>query len=153
MHLEVPLYAIKVGLVGFWTLWFFIAFLTNVFDGMKTAGLLSSRWKFASDNFQAVAKATGTYQAPPWVPKLLFGCVILWEACAVGSFGWVLMSAWLTGSLSSGSLNLAFTVSGGLLAGFMLADEVFKQYDRERGHAVLFLAQLVSFACLYLSSA
>jgi hypothetical protein len=45
---------------------------------------------------------------------------------------------------------MAFAVGVGLLAAFMLADEVFKQYDRERGHALLFLTQLMSFALLYL---
>ena len=149
MRLEVSMFAIKVGLVAFWGLWFFIAFLTNMFDGMKAAGLLSPRWKFASENYQAVAKATRTYQAPAWVPSVLFGGVILWEACAVACFGLALMSTALTGALSRGHINMAFAVSAGLLAAFMLADEVFKEYDRERWHAVLFMTQLISFACLY----
>lgn len=37
----------------------------------------------------------------------------------------------------------------GLLAAFMIADEIFKEYDLERGHVLLFSAQLVILIVLY----
>lgn len=73
------LFAFKVGLVTFWVLWLFMVFLTNVCEELKLLRVVAPYWKFASQNFQAIAQATGRYQAPPWVPHLLFVGVLVWQ--------------------------------------------------------------------------
>ena len=55
----------------------------------------------------------------------------------------------MAGSLAWGTLNAAFTASIGLLAAFMIADEIFKGYDLDRGHVLFFSAQLVTLIVLY----
>jgi hypothetical protein len=67
----------KLGLLLFWTLWLLAVFLTNVFEWLKLLRIVPPYWKFASQNFQAIAQATGTYRAPSWIPKMLFLGVLI----------------------------------------------------------------------------
>jgi len=106
-------------------------------------------WTFASQNFQAVARATATYHTPPWIPRGLFLGVLLWQLLTLIFFGWAIVSSAMAGALARGALNAAFTTSIGLLAAFMIADEIFKEYDLERGHVLLLIAQLVTLIALY----
>ncbi|MCC2641958.1 MAG: conserved rane protein of unknown function [Nitrospira sp.] len=147
--MEVNLFVLKLGLISVWGLWIFIAFLTNLFDGLKVMRRLPPYWKFASDNFQAVAQATALYHAPPWFAKILFLGVLLWQSLALICFGRAIVSSWTEGSPAWGSVNAAFAASLGLLAAFMIADEIFKQYDVERAHVLLFIGQLVTLIALY----
>lgn len=144
------LHTLKLGLVSFWTLWLGMVLLTNLLEGLKLLRILPPSWKFASQNFQAVAQATGTYEAPPWIPKLLFLGVLVWQMGALTLFGRALAAAWAHGSLPMGPVSEAFAASLALLAAFMLADEVCKQYEVERGHVLFFTAQLVTLLALYL---
>ena len=143
------LFAFKVGLVTFWVLWLFMVFLTNVCEELKLLRVVAPYWKFASQNFQAIAQATGRYQAPPWVPHLLFVGVLVWQMGTLLFFGRAIVASWLAGTLATGPLNTAFASSLGLLAAFMIADEVFTQYDLERAHALFFIAQLVTLLALH----
>jgi hypothetical protein len=61
------LFPAKLGLLFFWMLWLWIAFLTNLCGGLKALGVLPRSWRFASDNFRAVAEAASRYRAPPWL--------------------------------------------------------------------------------------
>jgi hypothetical protein len=147
--MEVNLFTLKLGLLSFWGLWLLIAFLTNLANGLKVLRVAPQHWKFASGNFQAVARATATYHAPPWLPRLLFLGVLLWQLLALTFFGWAIVSSSKEGSLDWGLLNAAFAAGLGLLSAFMIADEIFKQYDLERGHVLIFTAQLVTLIVLY----
>ena len=147
--MEIKFLVLKVGLLSFWGLWLLIAFLTNLFEGLKLLRVVPQRWKFASQNFHAVAQATATYHAPPWLPRLLFLGVLLWQLLALGFFGWAIVSSFVAGSLDWGPLNAAFAASLGLLAALMIADEILKQYDLERAHVLFFIAQLVTLMVLY----
>lgn len=140
----------KLGLISFWSLWLFIMFLTNLFEGLKLIRLVPPYWKFASQNFQAVAEATGVYHAPQWIPRFLFLGVLLWQCGTLALFGRAVIVSFAHGSSIAGPVNAAFASSLGLLAAFMIADEVFKQYDVERAHVLFFIAQLVTLLALHL---
>jgi len=64
-------------------------------------------------------------------------------------FGWAVISS-AAGSLDSEAVNAAFTAGLSLWAAFLLADEIFKQYDAEHSHVLFFIAQLITFISLYL---
>jgi hypothetical protein len=147
--MELNLFALKLGLLFLWGLWLFIAFLTNLFDAFKVLRMVPQHWRFASDNFQAVARTTAIYHAPPWLPRVLFFGILLWQLLALIFFGYAIVSSLEEGSLDEGPLNTAFVASLGLLFAFMIADEVFTQYDLERGHVLLFIAQLITLIALY----
>jgi hypothetical protein len=147
--MDMNMFVFKLGLVFFWGLWLLIVFLTNLFEGLKALRILPPYWRFASQNFQAVAQATATYHAPPWVPRLLFFGVLCWQIVALLFFGRALVFSIEEGAPASGPLNAAFASSLGLLAAFMIADEICKQYDTERAHILFFIAQLVTWLALY----
>ena len=140
----------KLGLLLFWTLWLLAVFLTNVFEWLKLLRIVPPYWKFASQNFQAIAQATGTYRAPSWVPKMLFLGVLVWQCVALILFGRAVVLSWTHWSLSIAPVYEAFGVSLGLFAAFMLADEIFKQYEVERGHVLFFAAQLITLLAFYI---
>ena len=143
------LYTFKLGLAFFWSIWLLMVFLTNLFEGLKILRIVPPYWKFASQNYQAVAQATGTYQTPPWVPQLLFFGVLVWQVGTLVLFGRALVCSFDNGALAFGPLNAAFASSLSLLAAFMIADEIFKLYDLERAHTLFFIAQLVTLLALH----
>ena len=147
--MTMTLFALKLGLISFWALWLLIVFLTNLFEWLKVIRLLSPHWTFASQNYEAVARATATYHSPQWLPSFLFLGILLWQLLALTCFGWAILSSAEAGSLARGPVNAAFAASIGLLATFMIADEIFKEYDLERGHNMLFIAHLVTLILLY----
>jgi hypothetical protein len=147
--MEMTLFPLKLGLLFFWGLWLLIAFVTNLCEWLKVVRILPQCWTFASQNFQAVARATATYHAPPWIPRFLFLGILLWQLLTITFFGRAIVSSAMAGSLAWSPLNAAFATSIGLLAVFMIADEIFKEYDLERGHVLLFTAQLVIFVALH----
>jgi len=147
--MEVHLFALKLALLAFWGLWFSVVFLTNLSDGCRLLGILPTTWKFASQNFQPVAKATGRYLAVAWLPAFLFSCVILWQLLAIILYGWAFVTSLRKGDIDELSVNAAFACGLGLWAAFMIADEIFKQYDTQRSHVLFFGAQLLTLLALH----
>jgi hypothetical protein len=140
---------LKLGLLFFWTAWLAIVFLTNLCSGLKALGVLPKTWKFASQNFRAVATATSTYHAPRWVPGVLFAGVIMWQLAAALLFGWALVSSVKAASLMWAPTHAAFTMALALWAAFMIADEICKQYDTQSSHVSFFTAQLLTLVSLH----
>jgi hypothetical protein len=147
---EINLFVLKLALLFFWAAWFSIVFLTNLFSGLKAAGVLGETWKFASKNYEAVAKAVSIYRAPSWVPRLLFLGVVLSQFIAAALYGWAFISSFKAGTLDATAVNAAFAAGLGLWAAFMLADEITIKYAYEQSPELLFIAQLVTLVTLYL---
>ena len=70
--MEITLYALKLGLIAYWGIWFTIIFLTNAFAALRALRVVPQKWKFASQNFELVAQATSRYQSPRWLAGILF---------------------------------------------------------------------------------
>lgn len=147
--LPITLTTLKLGLLFFWTTWFSLVLLTNLFAGLKALGVLPEPWRFASKNYQAIQDATESYVTPSWLPGLLFAGVILWQGLAVFFFWQAALRSLGFGMLDLDAATPAFAVSLGLWAAFMLADEIFKVYEGESTHLLIFLAQLVTLVGLY----
>ena len=141
---------IKLGLLSFWGLWFLIVFSTNLCEGLKLLRLIPWTWKFASHNFQAVVLATTEYDAPSWIPKVLFSGILLWQLITALLFGWATVSSLENLSLTWKLVDAAFVAGLALWGAFILADEFCKQYDPERGHVLFFIATLVTLVTLHL---
>jgi hypothetical protein len=148
--MEVTLYQLKLGLIAFWTLWFGIVCLTNLFAGLKAIGIVSKQTKFASQNFALVTKAVSTYRLPEWVPGFLFCGVIVWQFIAAALFARAFLSSWTAHSLVWSPVNTAFAAGLALWAAFMIADEIFMEYNNERSHLMLFGVQLITLVGLHL---
>jgi hypothetical protein len=141
---------LKRALLFFWAAWLTVVFLTNALDGLKALGLLAESWPLASGNYRFVAETTARYGSPGWLNGLLFFGVVAWEGLAAALFwraGWMFRD---NGGRGSGATRIAFAVSLGLWAAFLLADEVLIAYAVEATHLRLFTAQLVTLLAVEL---
>ncbi len=139
---------LKLGLLSFWTLWHSIVLLTNLFDGLKQLRVLPGGWTFASKNYDAIVQATQKYQPAPWIPRLLFSGVLIWQLLIFVGFGWALVASVRSGWMDPNHVSIAFGLSLSLLAAFIVADEVCTEYDTEHGHILFFIAQLITVIAL-----
>jgi hypothetical protein len=141
---------IKLGLMAFWAIWLTIIFVSNLLEDMKVVGVLPQNWKFASNNYEAISKTTSIYRAPTWFNGLLFLVEIIWQGLSAllfwkATFGFLRM-----GPASYGDLYLAFAVSLALWAALMIADEIFRSYEKQHNHIVFFTAQIVTLLAIHL---
>jgi hypothetical protein len=138
----------KLGLLSFWSLWHSIVLLTNLFEGLKQLRVLPARWTFASKNYEAIVLATEKYHPAPWIPRVLFGGVLIWQVLILIAFGWTLVVTVRSGLMDPDYVTIAFGLSLSLLAAFIIADELCTEYDTEHGHILFFIAQLVTVIAL-----
>jgi hypothetical protein len=140
---------LKLGLLGFWMVWFAIVAATNACGGLKALGRLPPSWRFASANYQAIVKATATYAPPRWLPALLFAAVIVWQLATAALLARALVASLAAGALDLRAATIALASGTALWAAFMLADEITVQYEFERTHELLFIAQLATLVALH----
>jgi len=145
------LFSVKLGLLLFWAAWYALAFFTNLCEVFQAIEVFPQTWRFGSGNLQSVIKATATYSAPRWLPRLLFFGVLCWQLLVWLLFGWSIMSSVSAGAIQSDAVHAALFAGLALWAGFMLADEIFKQYDTEHAHVLFFIAQLLTFVALQMT--
>jgi hypothetical protein len=143
------LFPLKLALLLFWAAWFCVVFLTNLFSGLKAAGLLGESWKLASKNYGSVAKAVSPYGAPSWVPALLFAGVVAWQLGAASLYAWAFCSSLAAGVMAASAVNAAFAAGIGFMAALMLADEITIKYAYEQAHELLFIAQLATLVAMH----
>lgn len=139
--------ALKIGLLAFWTLWLTAVFVTNVFEALKTWGLLPKDWPWASGNY---AMIKGAVPLPTWTTKLLFLGVVLWQAFGVMLFWFALYRFSTAGSEALTEVSVAFGITLGLWAAFMISDEIFRIYQYQTTHLLLFISQLLSLLAIVL---
>jgi len=136
-------------LLLFWASWFAIVFLTNAFGALRAAGRVGPGWKFASKNYESVAKAVSLYSAPAWVARVLFAAVLAWQLAAACLYAAAFLGCLSPDPFPMDLLNLAFAAGAGLCAAFMLADEITIKYAYEQAHELLLIAQLASLVAAY----
>ncbi len=144
------LYLFKTGLVLFWAVWLAIVFLTNLFEGLKSLGILPQSWKFASQNYQMIQNTIKIYTPPHWLATVLFGGVVLWQAAAVFLMASAFIQMLLHPAGALGWVDTAFAVSIALWAAFMISDEIFCAYDNQTNHILLMIAQLAALLSIHL---
>jgi hypothetical protein len=147
----ISLLTLKRGLLLFWAVWASVVTLTNLLDALKALGVLPAGWAFASDNWAFLLETTAIYDTPHWLLAMLFAGVIGWELLTALAFWRALGTAVASGGFAPQQAITAFGLGLGLMAGFMVADEVFIAYAVESTHLGLFMALLLSlFAVLLL---
>lgn len=143
------LWVLKLGLLALWTAWFALVVATNVCDVLKSLGVLPREWRFASQNFARVRDAVAVYGLPRGMAAVLFGAVVLWQALTALLLAKALMASIGAQTLAAEQVDLAFASALGLWAGFILAEEIFKQYKTESKHLLFFIAQLLTLTALH----
>ena len=140
----ISLLTLKRSLLLFWAVWASVVMLTNLFDALKALGVLPAGWGLASGNWDFLLETTARYATPHWLIAILFAGVIVWEFLAALAFWWALAAAVATGGFAPRPAITAFGLGAGLMAAFMLADEVLIAYEVESTHLGLFTGLLVS---------
>ena len=142
---------LKLALLLFWSAWFAIVFATNAFSALKAAGRLPQGWRFASRNYEAVAKAVSVHRAPGWVPAALFAGVLAWQLAACVLFCDAFFVSLAAAVVQAGAADRAFAAGIGLFAAFMVADELTIKYAYEQAHELLLVAQLACLVVMHLA--
>lgn len=143
------LFLLKRGTILFWALWFFFAWLTNVFSFLKHIDWLPITWAFASSNFALVESVLAIYQLPHLSADVLFLGVLGLEALITLLFLIAFFTFKNRHPLPLSWVNRAFTLSAALWALFLVTEEIFIAYMYEQTHLLLFVAQLI---CLMMIS-
>ena len=142
-----PAHAKKIILM-FWGSWSGLIFASNLTDALRTSGLLSENFPFASGNFGAIQSVIEIYNTPAFIAVLFFGGVLVWDALNSFLF-WRAASA--TDDFTVGDdrkADSAFTVAIALWASMMVADEFFLSFQAgsfEGTHRGIFVALIVSY--------
>jgi len=144
--------ALARGLLLFWAAWWSVVLLTNGADGLRALGVLHPGTPVASGNFALVARALETYALPRALTGVLFAGILALEAAIAGVFWRAALAAGLRSAPTLLLARAAFAAGTGLVAAFVLADEIFLLYHTIPGlegtHWRLFLAHLVSLLVL-----
>jgi len=139
--MTITLHTLKLALLVFWSLWLSIVFMTNAFEGLILINVLPESWKFASKNYQAIQEAAAKYALTARWAGILFIGVIGWQAVAAVFF-WLAVAGYLRGHVQA--LYSGFFISLGFWMAIMIADELFKAYEKQITHLLVFSAQLLS---------
>lgn len=143
------LYYLVAGLLLFWFCWFALATLTNIFDLLHTYGFINSTWRFRSSNFTLLYAVISIYQFSQISALFLFCANLLIQTSSAVLFLFATV-AWLTKSKNLWVLiNLAFMLTIGLWASFVVMEEFFISYPLEATHIRLIIFELVSLIAIH----
>jgi len=123
----------------FWGIWWFIAFLTDVFDGLKSLGYSAFAWT-PSKNFYFLHKSLAIYHMP------MIGSVILYVLIICGSLTATLL--FFYAFHSPAKLKLPFMFSLIFWMCFLLGDQIIMNFTEEANHMVQANFELLSFILL-----
>lgn len=139
----------KKIIVGFWTLWWLIAFWTDVVGALAHTGLLAASWA-PDTNYPPLAESLKMYQAPDWLVSCLFAGIILWSLLATLTFCWAALSLGRSRAVWMRRTQVAFIVSLTFWLAFFLADQLVMKFDFEENHMVQGGFQLLTYLALFL---
>ncbi len=141
---------LKLGIIIFWALWFSLATFTNIVNFLNQFGWLAPNWRVMSHNFALIQGVVSIYSLPQYIVTAMFITIIIWE-CVISSIFW--LAAWqffLSDCKKINNVNLAFTLSIFLWAGFLVAEEFFIAYQFEQLHLILLVSQLICLMAIQL---
>jgi hypothetical protein len=144
MTRKTTLHGLQRGILLFWSLWFFIVCLTNLFDVLVTFQILPFDWPAVSNNYLLIEKSTSIYHFPHWMNDLLFFIIIAWEGICSILFFRAFLQFRPDHSQEDTILYEAFGAALALFCAFILACEVFVVYDIESAHLRILIALLAS---------
>lgn len=138
---------LKLGILLFFAIWFFIAFLTNVIDLCNFLHI-TNQWQFHSGNYLALKTVTAIYDTPTLVLNLLFFCDILIQGISAVLFFIAFLQSLQQHSWSL--INIAFSISMALWATFLILEEIFIAYTFEATHMRLLTLEMIALLTMHL---
>ncbi len=141
---KTTLLALQRGILLFWSVWFLIVCLTNLFDAFVTFNLLPFDWPAVSNNYLLIEKSTSIYDLPGWVNHLFFLSIIAWEGICSILFFRIFFRFPSAETEDPSTLYEAFGAAFALFCSFILACELFIVYEVEAAHVRILIALLAS---------
>lgn len=139
----------KKTVIVFWTLWWLIAFWTDVVGALTHFGQLTASWA-PDTNYPFLADSLKMYNVPEWLVTTLFAGIILWSLIATLTFCWASLGLHKSHAVWMRRAQVAFIVSLTYWLAFFLADQLVMKFDLEENHMVQGGFQLLTFLGLYL---
>lgn len=141
---------IKRILLVFWASWLTVVATTNIFDALKTIGMLPDSFRFVSGNWAWINQTMDPLDVSRGLQVFLFVGVIAWESVAAILFFWAALT-FRGRPLSQEKATLwACGVNLALWAAFQVLDEVFLAYQPEAVHRAIFISQIATILALHL---
>lgn len=139
---------LKAGLILFWAVWLTIVTLSNLTDALKALGILSPDFGWASYNYALVLKTVGEQGVPAAGGAVLFAGVLVWEILATALL-WRAWNALRRGAPGTApEVTQAFAVNLALWAAFLVATELFINYETAGTHKTTLIAQIATLILL-----
>ncbi|KTD31505.1 MULTISPECIES: hypothetical protein [Legionella] len=142
------LHYIKLGILLFYALWFFIACLTNVVNLMDALNIINTQ-KFNSGNFLFLKELIFKFDTSFPLLELLFILGVFIQAISSTLFFIAFFAFW-KGRNKWKCVNLAFAISMMFWAAFILSEEIFIAYAYEPTHLRLLALELLSLLAFHL---
>lgn len=126
-------------MIFFWGLWFLIVSLTDTVDLLQNMGFIANTIPYTSKNFAFLTKFTSIYDLSPALNWVIFSGIFVWTWFTTVLFGlWLFKGRELRAGIRAMVVGIAMTLF------FILADEIFINYETEHGHLLRLIAQLLS---------
>ncbi len=145
------IFYLKMGLLLFWTLWFTLAFFSNLFDLLQTYHIFTSI-SFHSGNWKALASVISIYHMSPLVLSILFYCDLFAEVIILFLLVKSIFYFYRHNNNYWKYVNLAFIFSIGLWCVFIIMEEIFIAYAFEATHIRLCIFEILSLFVFHLLS-
>lgn len=142
------LFYLKQGILLFWCIWFFIAFLTNITDFLIATDTISTS-SFRSGNYSALKKIINIYDMSHYLLNVFFSLDIFVQGISAILFFIAAFCFWNRVYIWQ-SINIAFSISMFLWAVFLIMEEIFVAYPYEATHIRLLVFEMVSLLTLHL---
>lgn len=137
---------ISHGIVLFWTIWSSLVALGDSVNLLQEANILPSYLIYTSRNYDLLTKSFSLYQVQSQPLMLGFYFIIVLFAWMISLFFWRAVLAIRTNHQHYlHKCYTAFMVSFAIEAFFILADEIFLQYELEHGHMARLGFKLITF--------
>jgi hypothetical protein len=148
-HLEKRLPGVFPFLLSlFWGGWIIIVSFTDTIDCLQTLGYLSPYLPMSSHNFQFLKNFTALYQWHETTLIFIYQCIILASYLLAMLFLYQLYKFTQTKDVNCFKIfHLALI---GLTTFFILADEIFINFEVEHAHLLRLNAQLLSLSFFYI---
>lgn len=136
-------------LILFWSVWWIIAFWTDITGGLAHVGMLKASW--ASDsNYPFLVESLKMYHAPTIVPFVFFILIICWSLISAISFFWTSLALSQSREIWISRARTAYIISLTFWLAFFIADQLVMKFDLEENHMVQGGFELLTYFALYI---
>ena len=139
----------KQIIVGFWAIWWFIAFITDLLGGLIHLNFFHLSW-LTDGNYLFLVQSLSLFHPAEWITALFYIGIILWSGLCFVLFTWAALSDSSNQQRWLNRANMAFIVSLTFWLAFFIMDQIILKFDLEANHMVQGGFELLTYLSLYI---